>query len=107
MLEQLLERQRQRKGKNPLQERKPPQDAETQNNESKHQRMMENLDPLQFLQQQKKSNESTRTSNVNCKDKGIKTLLIMAAEPVMIIARTSRVRNMKNSHLFFCSYSSQ
>lgn len=31
----------------------------------------------------------------------------MAAEPVMIIARTSRVRNMKNSHLFFCSYSSQ
>jgi hypothetical protein len=31
----------------------------------------------------------------------------MAAEPVMIIAKTSRVRNMKNSHLFFCSYSSQ
>jgi hypothetical protein len=53
MLEQLLERQRQRKGKNPLRERKPPQDAETQNNKSKHQRMMENLDPLQFLQQKK------------------------------------------------------
>jgi hypothetical protein len=27
----------------------------------------------------------------------------MVAEPVMIIARTSRVRNMKNSHLFFCN----
>lgn len=33
------------------------------------------------------------------------TILIMAAEPVMIIAKTSRVMNMKNSHLFFCSYS--
>jgi hypothetical protein len=43
--------QRQRKGKNPLQETKPLQDAETQNNESNHQKMMENLDPLQFLQQ--------------------------------------------------------
>jgi hypothetical protein len=31
----------------------------------------------------------------------------MAAEPVMIIAKTSKVRNMKNSHLFFCSYSSK
>jgi hypothetical protein len=50
-LEQLLEMQRQRKGKNPLQETKPLQDAETQNNESNHQKMMENLDPLQFLQQ--------------------------------------------------------
>lgn len=51
MLEQLLELQHQRKGNNPLQEMKPPQDAEMQNNESKRQRMTENLDPLQFLQQ--------------------------------------------------------
>jgi len=50
-LEQLLELQHQRKGKNPLQETKPLQYAETQNNESNHQKMMENLDRLQFLQQ--------------------------------------------------------
>jgi hypothetical protein len=34
-----------------MREMKQPQDAETQNNESKHQKMMENLDPLQVLQQ--------------------------------------------------------
>lgn len=83
---------------------KPPQDAETQNNVSKHQRMMENLDPVQFLQQEQQWNKNFQCNKY---DKGFETLLIMAAEPVMIIAKTSRIRNMKNSHLFFCSYSLQ
>jgi hypothetical protein len=69
----------------------------------KHLRMMENLDPLQFLRQ--KNSGSIIDSSVIIKLKGLKSLLIITAvaKLVMIITKTSRVRNMKNSHLFFCS----
>lgn len=47
-----------------MREMKQPQDAETQNNASKHQKMMENLDPLQVLQQKQQwSNKNFQCNN--------------------------------------------